>query len=1174
MTAGISSGGGEELLRLENLEKSVDAAFLVLCAMLVFFMQLGFALLEAGSVRGMNIVSIMSKNFADFGIGAIGFFLFGWNLAFGDDSKSGFLGWGQISTVENNEYAKFMFFLSFGATSCTIVSGACAERIKFSRYILWSFLNIAFVWPVPAHWMWTDFGWLSVTNKNSFGLSGSLDFAGSGVVHLCGATTGFIMIRLLGPRDGFVARPSMTPGGTHAKKEIFPHSPPAMVSGALILWVCWYAFNGGSSLGVTGSQGVITSRTMFITSLGAGAGLLAGLLYSLFKHNWYSIFPAENLVNGVLGGLVSVTAGCPVFTPGSSLVIGLIGGLLAVVTPSYFRWHRIDDPVNVLGVHGCAGIWGMVAVGIFAKAEYIAEVTHLNNATEVKELGAQGLFLGGNGELLGVQLTAALCFVTWTAVANGFLCYAINRFTGGLRVPERMGNVGLDVAEHNCGAMVVQEIERLSQEKQLERQNIVNQFTNFQHAFVQSSEQLFYTFATVSPVGIFQTDFTGQLKYVNDRFCELVAQQATDLYSSPHGWLASVHPEDRNRVKTQWTWCVRERIHFRSEFRFQVKEATGDTTITWVLVHAVPIAEKYKGRRPHELRRASSQDEMRRAETAANVRNVLKSKSSALVGSGLGKSSLSSFVAMEEGNISTNLSVSRASLTEEISEWDSENTLVPVNSERSMRILESAEIELQEKAPKFRSLLPRTLTDHDTKRPPESELRYRGKSSLKSDNMTRRGSRHTVEALEDNRDGRFTGTRAGVDFFGTVTDITVSKINEIQTRWREHQQQIVANLGMDALHGKETARLCEDMLPLIKATMRAPVCLFTSLLDSGEIMLQQNIGLAEGREERRGIALMDDLVSPSAHCILRGNGNHADLVTVMDDIRIDDRFTPSGLAYLSGTNAISGVAVAVRAKSRCVGTIECYYPNKVNFAREDLSILQSFANVLATAIEKEHSKGLVVEKKKADDLLFQLLPRTVAISLKEGKSVEESYDCVTILFSDIVGFTDLSNKASPRAVFKMINTMVEAFDALADEHGVQKIETIGDAYMIACGIPKRDDPVSCAARAASMALSMIRLCESLIDTGGNPLKLRIGISSGPCVAGVVGKKAPRYTLFGDSVNTASRMESTGTPGKIQLSESAHDLIAESGRFVCAKRGEVQVKGKGKMVTHWLVSKAD
>jgi Amt family ammonium transporter len=417
-----------------DVQVALDTVWVLVAGMLVFFMNLGFGLVESGFARAKNTVNIISKNFVVFAIASIAFFIVGWGLMYGDGN--GFLGlqgllmlggadnspavgdayqgvYSAISWTGVPLMAKFFFQLVFAATAATIVSGAVAERIKYASFIVFSFLLVAFVYPVVGHWIWGG-GWLAEL--------GFWDFAGSTVVHSTGAWAALAGVLVLGPRIGKY--------GKDGKVNAIPgHNMTSALTGAFILWLGWFGFNPGSTMAA--DPGAI-SHIVVTTSMAASAGALAATAVA------WSFLGKPDLgmtINGALGGLVGITAGCAFVSVGSSLLIGAIAGALVVFGVLLLDKLKIDDPVGALAVHGMGGIFGTLAVGLFAQ-DVIAPGTT-----------GDGLFFGGGVGLLGSQL-AGVAAVGAMVFAVSLALWLIIRATMGVRVSEEEELEGLDIGEH------------------------------------------------------------------------------------------------------------------------------------------------------------------------------------------------------------------------------------------------------------------------------------------------------------------------------------------------------------------------------------------------------------------------------------------------------------------------------------------------------------------------------------------------------------------------------------------------------------------------------------------------------------------------------------------------------------------------------------------------------
>lgn len=427
--------GGAGTLVAQSVEATValhgqalDMIWLILSAALVFFMQAGFAMVETGLTRAKNAANVLMKNLMDFSVGAIAFWAVGWAIMYGADAmgligSDGFFlsytkeslaayGAGSMSDI----YRDWMFQVVFVGTASTIVSGAMAERTRFSSYLIYSVFITALIYPVSGHWIWGG-GWLSKI--------GFHDFAGSTVVHSVGAWAALAGAIVLGARKGKYIK---TADGVTVR-AIPGHNLPIAALGVFILWFGWYGFNAGSTL--SGSD-LSIGHVAVTTTLAAGAGAVGAMIFSWILYKKPD--PSMSL-NGALAGLVGITAGTWVIGPGSSIIVGLVAGVLVILSVEFFdKVLHIDDPVGAISVHGICGAWGTLAVGLFANG--------------VNDPGIVGLFFGGGLTQLGIQALGILAVFAWSFGAALILFLAI-RFTVGLRVSEEEELKGLDISEHS-----------------------------------------------------------------------------------------------------------------------------------------------------------------------------------------------------------------------------------------------------------------------------------------------------------------------------------------------------------------------------------------------------------------------------------------------------------------------------------------------------------------------------------------------------------------------------------------------------------------------------------------------------------------------------------------------------------------------------------------------------
>lgn len=414
---------------LAQAKVALDTLWVVITACLVFFMNAGFALLETGLCQAKNAVNILAKNFIVFAVSSLAFWAVGFALMFGDGtSLVGLKGW-FLSGADNSPAmaeayqgvftalnwtgvplaAKFFFQLVFAGTAATIVSGAVAERIKFLSFIIFSFVLVAIIYPVGGHWAWGG-GWL--------GLAGFKDFAGSTVVHSIGGWAALMGVAILGPRIGKYTkdgRVSPIPG----------HNMGFATLGTLILWLGWFGFNPGSTMAA--DVGLI-STVALNTNMAAAAGCLAATAVA-----WLVLGKPDlsMILNGTLAGLVAITAGCNAVSTVSSVIIGTLAGVLVVFAVLFFDRVRLDDPVGALSVHLVNGVFGTLAVGLFA--------------TE------GGLFTGGGIALTLTQLKGIAAVGAFTAAASAVAWYAL-KLTIGIRVSADEEREGLDTGEHGMEA--------------------------------------------------------------------------------------------------------------------------------------------------------------------------------------------------------------------------------------------------------------------------------------------------------------------------------------------------------------------------------------------------------------------------------------------------------------------------------------------------------------------------------------------------------------------------------------------------------------------------------------------------------------------------------------------------------------------------------------------------
>ncbi len=386
----------------------LDLMWIVICGILVFFMQAGFTLVETGFTRSKNTGNIIMKNLMDLCIGSIGFWAIGYTIMYGDSIGS-IIGNPTLFFDDAENMHNLFFQTVFAATAATIVSGAIAERTKFTTYLIFSLAMTVVIYPISGHWVWQGSGWL--TNL------GFVDFAGSTVVHSVGGWAALMAAFLVGPRLGKY---------TNGKSNAIPgHNLLIGSLGIFILWLGWFGFNAGSQLAISGDNANAVAGILITTNLSAAAAALAAMFVSWGLYGKPDI---SMTLNGALAGLVAITAGCAAVSPMGATIIGLIAGVVIVFSIEFIdKKLKIDDPVGAVSVHGVCGALGTLLVGVFATDG--------------------GLLYGGGFHQLGVQAIGVLAIGAW-AIVTSFIVLFILKKTIGLRVSKEEEVDGLDIHEH------------------------------------------------------------------------------------------------------------------------------------------------------------------------------------------------------------------------------------------------------------------------------------------------------------------------------------------------------------------------------------------------------------------------------------------------------------------------------------------------------------------------------------------------------------------------------------------------------------------------------------------------------------------------------------------------------------------------------------------------------
>ena len=403
---------------LRALATNVDIGWTLVGAALVFFMQAGFAMVETGLTRAKNAGNIVMKNLMDFCIGTPIYWFIGFGIMFG--GTGALIGGLDLFSMKSTDYTTMIFQTVFCATSATIVSGAMAERTKFSSYCIYSALISLFVYPISGHWLWGG-GWLAQL--------GFHDFAGSTAVHMVGGVAAFVGAAILGPRIGKYDK-------NGKPNAILGHSMTLAALGVFILWFCWFGFNGCSTVALSGDGATNAARIFYTTNLAAAMATVTVLIITWVRYKKPDV---SMTLNGSLAGLVAITAGCDTVTPVGAALIGVIAGFAVVFGIEFVDQKlKVDDPVGAVGVHGICGCLGTILTGLLAYYDF-------GNGEKL------GLFYGGGIHFLGLQILGVVVVIAWVAVTMTII-FNVLKHTIGLRASAVEEIEGLDIHEHGLAS--------------------------------------------------------------------------------------------------------------------------------------------------------------------------------------------------------------------------------------------------------------------------------------------------------------------------------------------------------------------------------------------------------------------------------------------------------------------------------------------------------------------------------------------------------------------------------------------------------------------------------------------------------------------------------------------------------------------------------------------------
>ncbi|MDY6806711.1 MAG: ammonium transporter [Cyanobacteriota bacterium] len=1105
----------------------IDILWLLVCSGLVFIMQAGFMCLESGLTRSKNSINVAIKNLTDFGISVTLFWAFGFAFMFGASYKGwiGLTGFFLPTELEPFLAAFFFFQAMFCGTATTIVSGAVAERVKFSSYIAVASLLSGIIYPIFGHWAWNGAqignfaGWL--------GKLGFVDFAGSTVVHSVGGWVSLAILLVVGPRAGRFPK-------NGPPQKIHGSNIPLSVLGAMLLWFGWFGFNGGSTLALNGQVASIIVNTV----LAGVAGMIVTLAVGWSRKH---IPDVDFLINGALAGLVAITAGCHAVSGGAALAIGGIGGLVMMLVEATLERLRIDDAVGAIPVHLGAGVWGTLAVALFGQPELLGTGLSAIAQFEVQLLGVVAAF----GISFGLAYPVLL-------IANKFY---------SLRVSPADEDIGLNVSEHRAKTEIldlfkVMDSQAKTQDLSLrvpvepftevgqiaERYNEVmdalEEEVTRTEAVVNTATDAIITFTkpgleiiNVNPsaekiFGYAREDLLG----INIE--KIIALELSNLTGDGTSLISETHSNtDWQKLKL---WVDPELINtqdlplFRFTYFYRFASPSNIETPDW------------QGQFPDFL---AIKNEAKQRQNKANITKKKRKP----------KSPREVLIArLVEGGTSDEVIGIRVDgsvfpMEVSIKEVRSHHGFFYTGMFRDITERKQAEIAIKESEERFRSLSGATLEG--------IIVRDRGK-------------------IAD-------ANQAAAKMFGwEVSDlIGIDGMNLIAPEAREIVSQHIASNSekpLEALGLRKDGSTFPIEMEARVFDARGRKLRVTAIRDISDRKRSQ-AALRESEERFRSVMqqaadafILHDLKGKiidanQSACSSLGYTREELLKLSIGDIEND--FFSQGI-WQQWQQMVPGEPITIEGiQRRKDGTT---FPVEVRLGLLEAGNRKLFLALCRDITDRKRSEeALRLEQEKSEKLLLNILPEAIATRLKENESnIAEGFAEVTVLFADIVGFTKLASRKSPRELVMLLDEIFSSFDELAEKHGLEKIKTIGDAYMVVGGLPV---PLANHGEAiADMALDMQREVTRFSQIWGERTSIRIGINTGPVVAGVIGRKKFIYDLWGDTVNVASRMESHGVAGEIQVTQATYEILKD--KFLFVQRGAIDVKGKGKMKTFLLKGK--
>ena len=1107
--------------------KVTDILWLLISSGLVFLMQPGFMCLESGLTRSKNNINVAFKNLTDFGISVFCFWSVGFAFMFGT-SASGIIGHSNFffaTNVQPLDAAFFLFQVMFCGTATTIVSGAVAERMKFGTYLFVAFLVSGFIYPIFGHWAWNGIdtgvlrGWL--------GQRGFIDFAGSTVVHSIGGWVSLATLLVIGPRTGRFPR-------DRPPEKIHGSNLPLSILGVMLIWFGWFGFNGGSTLALNEQVPGIIVNTIFSSVAGMITGLSIG--WSI-----RGIPGVDLIINGTLGGLVAITASCHAVTTLSAVIIGFIGGIVTILVEQILEKIRVDDAVGAIPVHLGAGIWGTLAVALFGKPEIL-----------------------GTGLSLSEQVTVQLLGVCTAFLLVFFVVYPILLITNKfflLRVSTEDEHIGLNISEHHAKTEILDLFEIMNSQASTQDLTLrvpVEPFTlvgqiaeRYNHVMdtleeVTTRNDAIIKLATDAIITFNKSEL--EIISVNPSAEKIFSYKSQDLVGMPIYEILNftINPLMREKIDS-------------NDLITEGKKSTVEALKLWVNPSFISFPTR----------------EIINAYYTFNFQDIKPENLQSYFPNFIhlfDKNSADTQIELETEKKITQKKYYIERLISLIAETGNLYELVGIRKDGSLFPIEIAVREAKLNQKKFY-----TGTFRDISERKESEAKLK-----ENEQRFRSLSTATFEGIIIYEQGKIVDANtAALQMFKYELSEIIG-MNGLELIDSKYKNLVWKNMSSGYEKPYEVVGIRKDnsTFPIEIQAKTFFYCSYQHRVSAIRDITDRKLAekaLRESEEKFRAVMeqaadafIIHDLQGKivdvnQSTCQTLGYTYEELLHLFIEDIEIN--FVLEYL-YQKWQELISGIPITLQGThKRKDGTT---FPVEVR-----LGLLKAGNGNLVLALcrditeRKKVEQALLLEQGKSEKLLLNILPKPIADKLKENQDIiAEGFDEVTVLFADLVGFTQLASSVYPKRLVYWLNEIFSKFDLLAEKYGLEKIKTIGDAYMVVGGLPT---PMENHAEAiALIAIDMREELAHFAHKSKQDFLIRIGINTGPVVAGVIGRKKFIYDLWGDTVNIASRMESQGIPGVIQVTEATYQILKH--KFLFTERGLIHIKGKGYMKTYFLQGK--